>query len=74
MAKKKKTRRLEISSKEIKINLERLQKDIKKVYESMKKIIPESITNKEIKPYGKASHIILPKEYARKRATVIIRK
>ena len=39
----------------------------------MKKVVPESVFEKEVKPFGNASHIILPKEYADKRATVIIR-
>lgn len=80
MVKKKKTnnkagnRRVELSSKEIKVNLEQLQKDVKKAYETMKKIIPESIKDAEIKRFGNAAHIILPKEYAGKKATVIVKK
>lgn len=70
--KKKGNRRIEISKKELKVNLEQLQKDVKQVYDSMKKLVPETITNREIKPFGNASHIILPKEYANKKATVII--
>ncbi|MFQ5531692.1 MAG: DUF2080 family transposase-associated protein [Candidatus Nanoarchaeia archaeon] len=72
--KKKTDKRIEINSKEIKVDLEKLQKDVMKAYESMKKIIPESITEREIKPFGNASHIILPKEYAYKKAKVIIKK
>ena len=34
--------------------------------------IPEEILEKEIKPFGNASHIILPKEYTNKKARVII--
>lgn len=70
----KKSKRIEITSKEIKVDLEKLQSDVMKAYESMKKILPESITEREIKPFGNASHIILPKEYAYKKAKVIIRK
>ena len=72
--KKKVEKRVELNSKEFKINLEKLQKDIKKAYSSMKKVLPESITNKQIKRFGNASHIILPKEYAGKKATVIVSK
>lgn len=73
MKKSKKVRRIELNSKELKINLEKIQEDVKKVYGAMKKLVPESISDKEIKPFGNASHIILPKEYAGKKATVIIR-
>ena len=69
---KKKYGRVDVSSKEIRINLEQLQKDVKNVYENMRKLVPETITNQEIKPFGNSSHIILPKEYANKKATVII--
>ena len=74
MKKSKKDKRIELNSKELRINLEKLQDDVKKVYNTMKKLVPESITEKKIKPFGNASHIILPKEYANKKATVIIRK
>ena len=67
-------RRIEVSSKEIKVNLEKLQKDIKTAYETMKKILPEQVIHKKIKPFGNASHITLPKEYSNKNATVIIKK
>lgn len=72
--KKKQNKRIELSSKEIRVNLERLQQDVKRAYNSMKKVLPESIRDREIKPFGNASHIILPKEYAHKKATIIIRK
>lgn len=36
--------------------------------------IPEEIVEKEIKPFGNASHIILPKEFASKKAKVIIKR
>jgi len=75
MVKKVKGKRIiELNSKEIKVNLEQLQKDVKKAYDTMKKVLPESINSTEIKKFGNASHIILPKEYAGKRATVIIKK
>jgi len=70
----KESKRVELSSKEIKVNLEKLHEDVKRAYGTMKKILPESISDREIKPFGNASHIILPKEYAHKKATVIIKK
>ena len=70
----KKKKRIDISSKEIKVNLAQLQKDVKKAYDSMSKILPESIKNCEVKKFGNASHIILPKEYAGKKATVLVKK
>ena len=71
---KKNAKRLELSSKEIKLNLEKLQEDVKGAYDTMRKLVPESIANKKITRFGNASHIILPKEYAGKKATVIIKK
>jgi putative transposon-encoded protein len=68
------TKIIELNSKEFKINLENLQGDIKKAYDSMRKLVPDSITEREIKPFGNASHIILPKEYAYRKAKVIIKK
>ena len=72
---KKKNVRFEINKKEIKINLENLQKDGEKAYNTMRKILPEAIIkNQEVKPFGNASHIILPKEYNNKKVTIIIKK
>ena len=65
---------IELSQKEFKINFNKLQSDVKQAYESMKKLIPESVTEREIKPFGNAAHIILPKEYAYKMAKVIVKK
>jgi len=66
--------RVSMNSKEFKVNLERLQKDVKKAYDSMTKMIPQAVKNVEVKPFGNASHIILPKEYAGKRASVFVNK
>lgn len=68
-----KGKRIELNSKELKINLERLKEDAKKVYSSMRKLLPEAISDREIKPFRNVSHIILPKKYAGKKGTVIIR-
>ena len=73
LIKDRKEKRFELNSKELRINLSQLQKDAKKAYNSMMKVIPESIKDVEIKKFGNASHIILPKNYSGKRATVIIR-
>lgn len=52
-----------------------LVKEIKIINSIMKSLnIPEEILDKEIKPFGNASHIILPKDYTNKKAKVIIRK
>ena len=74
MKKIKKVKRIELNSKELKINLEKLQEDVKKAYNTMKTLLPESISEREIKPFGNASHIILPKKYTNKKATVIVKK
>lgn len=72
--KKKSDKRVELSSKEFKVNLEKLNEDVQRAYESMMKLVPESIKDAEIKPFGNASHIILPKEFAGKKAKVIIKR
>jgi len=69
----KEQKRFELNSRELRIDLDRLQEDVKKAYRSMMKVVPESIRDAEIKRFGNASHIILPKNYSGKRATVIIR-
>ena len=73
-SKKKSEKRVELSSKELKVNLDQLQRDVKKAYQSMKKLVPEAIKDVEIKRFGNAAHIIVPKEYAGKKATVIVKK
>jgi len=70
---KSKSKRIVLNSKELRINLEKLQEDVKNAYVTMRKLLPESVSEREIKPFGNASHIILPKEHANKKATVIIR-
>lgn len=66
--------RVNLNSKEFKINLEQLQRDVKKAADSMAKMIPQAVKNVEVKKFGNASHIILPKEYAGKKASVFISK
>ncbi len=73
-AKKKQAKRVELSSKELRINLEKLREDVKSAYETMTKVLPEAIKDAEVRTFGNASHIILPKEYAGKRAMVIIKR
>ncbi len=72
--KKKDQKRITLTKNELNINLQKLQEDVKKAYGTMKELLPEAIKNKEVKPFGNASHIILPKEYAGKKATIIIKK
>ena len=67
-------KRIELSRKEIRVNLEKLEQDLKRAYSSLKRVIPEAITDKKIKPFGNASHIILSKEHSGKKAIVIIKK
>ncbi len=71
---KKSGKRIEVNSKELKINLEKLQQDVKKAYETMKKVLPSAIKDVEVKKFGNASHIVLPKEYVGKKATILIKK
>ncbi len=74
METKKDQRIITLTKEELNINLNKLQEDVKKAYGTMKELLPEAIVDKEIKPFGNASHIILPKEYANKKATIIIKK
>lgn len=69
-----KEKRVELNSKELRINLEKLKKDVKNAYSTLTKVLPEAIKDAEIKRFGNASHIILPKNYAGKRATVIVKR
>lgn len=53
--------------------IEQLIKSIKKINEIMASLkIPEQILERKIKPFGNASHIILPRKYKGKEATVIL--
>jgi putative transposon-encoded protein len=72
--KNKEEKRFTLTKEEMNVNLKKLQEDVKKAYGTMRELLPEAIKNKEIKPFGNASHIILPKEYANKKATIIINK
>jgi len=47
-------------------------KTINKIMGSLN--IPEGILEKDIKPFGNASHIILSKEHTNKKAKIIIKK
>lgn len=71
---KKQRKRIELNSKEFKVNLEQLQKDVSKAYKSMKMMVPHAVKNIKVKKFGNASHIILPKEFAGKKAVVFIKK
>lgn len=73
-SKSRSNKRIELSSRELRVNLAQLQRDAKKAYDSMMKVVPEAIKNIEVKRFGNASHIILPKAYAGKKATVILKK
>ena len=72
--KKNKNRRIELNAKEFKVNLEQLQKDVARAYDSMKKLVPHSLKNLEVKRFGNAAHIIVPKEFVGKKAAVFIKK
>ncbi len=70
----KKDKRIHVSSTELRVNLAKLKSDVRNAYKAMKKVLPEAVKNSEIKRFGSASHIILPREYSGKKATIIIRK
>ena len=55
--------------------LERLNNCLKTIDKIMKQLnVPEEVIEKDIKPFGNASHMILPKQYQNKKATILIRK
>jgi len=63
----------ELNKKE-KDQISELVKCIIAIKKSMRTLgIPEEILEKEVKPFGNASHIILPKEYTNKKARIIIK-
>ena len=70
----KKDKRIHIDSKELRVNLAKLKGDVKGAYKSLAKLLPEAVKDLEVKKFGNASHIVLPKHFSGKRATVIIRK
>lgn len=74
MVSKKKDKRITLNSKEMKINLKKLQEDVKTAYGTMKKILPEKIIEKQITKFGNSAHIVVPKEYAKRKAIIIIKK
>lgn len=54
---------------------EKIKKLIEELNQEMKELsIPEQVIEREIKPFGNASHIILPKEFEKKKAIIIIKK
>ena len=64
---------MELNKKE-KDQINELVKGIIAIKKSMRNLgIPEGILEKEVKPFGNASHIILPKEYTSKKAKIIIK-
>lgn len=65
---------MELDSKEKK-KINELIKSIMIIKGIMKALnVPEEILEKEIKPFGNASHIILPKEYTSKKAKIIVKR
>ena len=73
LIKSKEEKIFKLNSKELRINLEQLQKDAKAAYRSMMKVVPEAIKDLEIKKFGNASHIILPKKYSGKNIWIAFR-
>jgi putative transposon-encoded protein len=63
------------NSRKIQENLKRLTQGLEQIRKAMKELdLPEDVLEKEIKPFGNASHIILPKEYANNKAKIIIKR
>lgn len=55
--------------------IERLKTCLKTMDETMEQLnSTEGVIEKEIKPFGNSSHMILPKKYQNKKASIIIRK
>lgn len=56
-------------------NLEKIKGCLKTVEDLMKQLnYPEKIIEKEIKPFGNSCHMVLPKKYQNKKASIIIKK
>ena len=55
--------------------INQLIREIKIINGLLKELnIPEKILEKQIKLFGNASHVILPKKYANKKAKIIIKR
>lgn len=55
--------------------IERLKIYLRQVDETLKQLnSTEEVLEKEVKPFGNSSHMILPKRYQNKKASIIIRK
>jgi len=63
-----------LTPKEIQDKIAELQEGIKETYEVLRTLLPEAIIEGEAKDFGNSSHIILPKEYAGKKAIVLIKE
>ena len=74
METKKEQKRITLTKEEVSLNLKKLQEDVMTAYDTMKKIIPEKVIEKEVTAFGNSAHIVVPKEYAKKKAIVIIKK
>jgi putative transposon-encoded protein len=62
-------------TKQNKRGLDELAKRITEINKIMGMLnVPEEIIEKEIKPFGNASHIILPKKYKSRKVKVIIKR
>ena len=57
------------------MRLDNVQRLLKELDKEMKKLgIPKEVLEKEIKPFGNASHVVLPKKYSKKKAKIIIKR
>ncbi len=75
METKKEQKKVELSPEQIRTNFTKLTEGIKEIQEVMKILdVPEEVLDRDIKPFGNASHIILPEKYKGKKAKVIIKK
>lgn len=74
MISKKEMSRTELTPEQVREKLQKLQDGVKEAYNVMKTLLPEAIVETDIREFGNSSHIILPKEYAKKKAIVIIKK
>ena len=69
---KKEMNKVKLTPEQIKKNIRKVISNIREV-EEIVKLFP-NIKEREIKTFGNASHIVLPKEYTNKKAIVIIKK
>lgn len=72
METKKEMNRVELTPEQVKQNIGKVLNNLQQV-EDVVKLLP-NVVEKEITEFGNSAHIVMPKEHAKKKAIVIIKK